>query len=341
MNFKVSILAAMLMTATSAVTADSSVKLEGAGATFPAPLYKQWISTYRNIDPKTTIEYAVVGSGEGVSRFLGNKTDFGASDAPLTDEQLKSAKQGGIVVPATAGMIALVYNLPGLNGPLKLSRETYTALLMGKIPRWNDARIQATNPGLNLPDREIVLVARVDGSGTTYALTTHLNAVNPAWSNRGPGVGKLVSWPAGTMLMNGNEGVAARVKLATGAIGYVEYGFAKQLNLPMAVLENKAGNYVAASDESGAAAIASNSAKGERDIASVLIDPMGANSYPMVSYSWLLLKKDYGDAAKSSALKRFVTWGLETGQDSAQSKGYLRLPANVSQLGKELLATIH
>lgn len=341
MNFKATMLAVTLMTTASFSNADGSVKLEGAGATFPAPLYKQWIKTYRDIDPKTTIDYAVVGSGEGISRFLDDKVDFGASDAPLTEEQAKAAKNGAVAIPATAGMIVLVYNLPGLNGPLKLSRDTYTALLMGKIPRWNDARIQSINPELNLPDREIVVIARRDSSGTTYALTKHLDAVTPAWTSRGPGVGKSVSWSTSTMLMNGNEGVASRVKLAIGAIGYVEYGFAKQLHLPMAVLENKEGNYIVPTDDSGAAAIAANAVKARKDIGTALTDPAGANAYPMVSYSWLLLKKDYQDADKSAALKRFVAWGLDAGQESAASKGYIRLPANVGQMGKDLLATIH
>lgn len=341
MNPKSRLVAAILVCFATVASADGTLQLQGAGATFPAPLYKHWAALYRDVEPQTTVQYAVVGSGEGVSRFLADTVDFGASDEPLSEAQAQSAKHGAVVVPVTAGMIVLTYNLPELNGPLKLSRDTYAALLMGKIPRWNDARIQSTNPNLNLPDREIVLVARKDGSGTTFALTNHLNAVNPNWSTRGPGVGKLVSWPASTMLMNGNEGVASRVKLSVGAVGYVEYGFAKQLNLPMAQLENKEGNFVAPSDESGLASIAANPARNQKDLRTVLTNPAGGNSYPIVSFSWLLLKKDYGDAAKSSALKRFVGWSLQSGQESAAAKGYIRLPANVSQMSKEMLDTVH
>lgn len=341
MNLSTKLLAAFFVSFATAATADDALELHGAGATFPAPLYKHWAKLYQNVEHQTTLQYAVVGSGEGVSQFLADQVDFGASDEPLTEEQAQSAKHGAVVIPVTAGMIVLTYNLPGLNGPLKLSRDSYVALLMGKIPRWNDARIQSTNPNLNLPDREVVLVARRDGSGTTFALTNHLNTVNPNWSNRGPGVGKLVSWPANTMLMKGNEGVASRVKLAVGSVGYVEYGFARQLHLPMAQLENKEGNFVAPSDESGTATIASNPAKDLKDLRTALANPVGGNSYPIVSFSWLMLKKDYGDAAKSSALKRFVSWSLQSGQESATAKGYIRLPANVRQMSKDMLDSVH
>lgn len=341
MNPSTKLMGVILLAVATVASADGALQLQGAGATFPAPLYKHWAKLYRDVEPQTTLQYAVVGSGEGVSQFLADQVDFGASDEPLTEAQAQSAKHGAVVIPVTAGMIVLTYNLPGLNGPLKLSRDTYVALLMGKIPRWNDARIQSTNPSLNLPDREIVLVARRDGSGTTFALTKHLDSVNPNWSNRGPGVGKLVSWPANTMLMKGNEGVASRVKLAVGAVGYVEYGFAKQLHLPMAELENKEGNFVAPNDASGTATIAANPAGNLKELRTVLTNPAGGNAYPIVSFSWLLLKRDYRDAAKSSALKRFVGWSLQAGQESATAKGYIRLPANVRQMGKELLETVH
>lgn len=341
MKFKAALLAAASMFAFSLSFAGDGVRLDGAGATFPAPLYKQWIKAWRDIDPKASIGYTSVGSEEGVRRFLDDSVDFGASDAPLTDDWIRSARHGVVAIPATAGMVVLVYNLPGLKDPLKLSRDTCAALLMGRIPRWSDARIQAINPGLDLPDREIVLVARLDGSGTTYALTNHMNAVNPRWSRIGPGVGTRVNWPVGTMLMAGNESVSARVKLAVGSIGYVEYGFAKRLGLPMAVLENRDGNYVAPADETGAAAIATSEVKGQASAASALADPVGANAYPVVSYSWLVLRKEYGDAAKAAALKRFVAWGLEAGQDSATALGYIKLPANASQFGRDLLTNIH
>lgn len=326
--------------AVQAAAPQGGVTLNGAGATFPAPLYKKWIGAYRKVEPGVTINYAAVGSGEGVTRFLADTVDFGASDAAMTDTQMAAAKHGTVLVPAAAGMVALAYNLPGLNGPLKLSRDTYVALLMGRIPRWNDARIQAINPGLNLPDREVVLVARRDSSGTTFALTNHLSAVSPAWRDLGPGVTKVVGWPAGTMLVQGNEGVAARVKLSVGSVGYMEYSYAKVAGLPVAELENKAGRYVAPSDRSGTAAIASNVSRIPPNLRAFLPDPEGEESYPIVSFSWLLLKERYPDSARAGALKSFVSWGLEQGQSYTEELGFIRLPREIAERGRLALARV-
>ena len=341
-----SILAAALLSApvTQAQTGKagdgSPLTLRGAGATFPAPLYKKWIAAYRKVEPATLIEYAPVGSGDGVKRFLADSVDFGASDAAMTDDQMASAKQGAVLVPATAGLIVLAYNLPGLNGPLKLNRSTYAALLMGKIPRWNDARIQATNPGLNLPDREIVVVARQDSSGTTFALTNHLSAVSPQWRDRGPGVGKVVAWPDTAMIVRGNEGVSARIKLSVGSIGYIEYSFARYLGLATAHLENKEGRFVAPSDVVGETTLAANLSRIPANLRVFIPDPDGAESYPIISFSWLLLRERNADPAKAAALKRFVNWGLNEGQNLSSELGYIRLPANVAELGKAALTRV-
>jgi phosphate transport system substrate-binding protein len=315
--------------------------LQGAGATFPAPLYKKWIGAYRRLDPTTHIEYKDVGSGEGIKRFLEGEVDFGATDAALTDEQIAGARNGAVLVPATAGMIVLTYNLPGLNGPLKLSRDTYVALLLGKIPKWSDARIQATNPGLNLPDRDIVLVARQDSSGTTFALTNHLSTISQQWRDRGPGAGKVIGWPASTMLVRGNEGVAGRVKTSVGSVGYVEYGFAKHLGLPVAHLENKAGRFVAPGAGVGEATLAANLGRMPANLRFFLPDPDGAEAYPIVTFSWLVLRQRYSDPVKAQALKRFVAWGLGEGQDLGPDLGYIRLPGEVADLGTAALADIH
>lgn len=341
-----SILAAAVLSApvsqaqTSKAGDGATLALRGAGATFPAPLYKKWIAAYRKVEPATLIEYAPVGSGEGVQRFLADSVDFGASDAAMTDTQMASAKQGAVLVPATAGLIVLAYNLPGLNGPLKLNRDTYVALLMGKIPRWNDARIQATNPGLNLPDREIVVVARQDSSGTTYALTNHLSAISPQWRDRGPGVGKVVVWPDNAMIVRGNEGVASRIKLSVGSIGYIEYSFARYLGLSTAQLENKEGRFVAPSDVVGETTLAANLSRIPANLRVFIPDPDGAESYPIISFSWLLLKERNADPAKTAALKRFVNWGLGEGQALSSELGYIRLPANVAELGKAALTRV-
>ncbi|MFZ4536085.1 phosphate ABC transporter substrate-binding protein PstS [Propionivibrio sp.] len=341
-----SLLAAAMLTASMTQAQDTKpgigapLALRGAGATFPAPLYKKWIAAYRKVEPATSIEYAPVGSGDGVKLFLADKVDFGASDAAMTDDQMASAKNGAVLVPVTAGLVVLAYNLPGLNGPLKLSRDTYVALLMGKIPRWNDARIKETNPGLNLPDREIVLVARQDSSGTTYALTNHLSAISTLWRDRGPGVGKVVEWPDKTMMVRGNEGVASRIKLSIGSIGYVEYSYAKVVGLSMAQLQNKAGRFVAPNEVVGEATLAANLSRIPANLRVFIPDPDGADSYPVISFSWLLLKERNTDPAKSEALKRFVNWGLTDGQGLSNELGYIRLPANVAELSKAALARI-
>src|SRR5215510_2480762 len=180
--------------------------LRGAGATFPAPLYDQWIGAFRKQNPDLVVTYDAVGSGEGQKRFLANAVDFGASDAALSDEQLAQARPGAQLVPVTAGIIVLAYNMPGLGGDLRLSRDVLVGIFSGAVKTWDDPRIRADNPTLTLPHRSIALVVRQDGSGTTYGFTAHLSAISPAWRDRGPGVGTLVSWPGNTMRARGNEG---------------------------------------------------------------------------------------------------------------------------------------
>jgi phosphate transport system substrate-binding protein len=209
-------LAAVLLTVAPAAqsqdTAKAKVVLKGAGATFPAPLYEKWIQAYRQVDPRVSISYDAVGSGEGQRRFGAGSVDFGASDAALSDEQMARVQAGARLIPASAGIVVLAYNVPGLDGPLKLSRDVYVDIFARRIRTWNDPRIRAVNPGLTLPNRSIALVARQDGSGTTFALTNHLAAISEAWRDRGPGVGNLVDWRGAAMLARGNEGVAGRIR---------------------------------------------------------------------------------------------------------------------------------
>jgi phosphate transport system substrate-binding protein len=308
----------------------AKIVLQGAGATFPAPLYKKWIGVFTAQNPDVAVEYKDVGSGEGVQRFLARTVDFGASDGALTDEQMARVENGARLVPATAGMVVLAYNLPGLGGALKLSREVYADIFLRKIAKWNDPRIKAINPGLTLPNRNIVIAARQDRSGTTFALANHLSAISPEWQ-RGPGVGYAVDWSGRAMLARGNEGVAGLVKVSEGAIGYVEYGFAERLRLPMAQLQNKTGRYVAPGDRTGQAALASNVKQMPENLRLYIPDPDGEESYPIVSLTWLLLYERYGDQQKSAALKRFVTWGLSLGQSYSPELGYITLPAEVAR----------
>lgn len=314
---------------------DAKVTLHGAGATFPAPLYLRWIEVYAKLNPNVAINYDAVGSGEGVKRFLANTVDFGGSDSAMTDEEIAQAEAGVTLVPATAGILALAYNLPEIkkDQTLKLSREVYADIFLGKIRHWNDPRIQALNPDLKLPKQVITLVARQDSSGTTYAMTHHLSAISEEW-RQGPGTGRVVNWPSINMKAPGNEGVAGRIKLSWGSIGYVQYGFAKRLGLPMALLENKAGRYVEPSFEGGRAAIAANLHQVPKNLRVFMPDPEGELSYPIVSLTWLLLHDRLDGPAKGAALKDFINWALTDGQSYNIEMGYIPLPAAMVELAR-------
>jgi phosphate transport system substrate-binding protein len=320
--------------------ATNEISLRGAGSTFSAALYKQWIETYHQSHPEILINYDAVRSGEGVRRFVAGSVDFGASDVALSDREAAEISRGAVMVASTAGMVVLAYNVPGLTGELKLPRDVYPAILSGQIRRWDDPRIQTANPGLNLPHLNIFIVARHDSSGTTFALTNHLAAISLAWREQGLGVGKLVEWPASAMLASGNEGVASRIKISEGSIGYVEYGFAKRLGLPMAALQNKAGKFVSPDDTTGLQSLAEASAKTPVGLNQSIVDPSGAEGYPIVTFSWLLLYRKYDDPEKSSALRDFISWGLSNGQTFSQKLGYIPLPGEIAALGKQALGSI-
>jgi len=317
-----------------------TLELRGGGATFPAPLYQRWISTFSGQHTNLRINYAVTGSGEGIRGFLAEELDFAGSDAALSDEQMAQVKRGAQLVPATAGVIVIAYHVKGLSGPLKFPRDVYKDIFAGKITQWNDSRIQAANPELNLPNRNITIIARQDSSGTTYAFTNHLSAVSQEWRDRGPGAGKVVDWPGNAMVARGNEGVAARIKVSEGAIGYIEYGFAKRLGLPMAWLENKAGHFVEPNDQSGAKALARNSMLMPENLRLLIPDPDGEDAYPILTLSWLLLYRHYPDPAKASAIKQFVNFGLTEGQRYSRELGYVPLPDEIVSRSQKALENI-
>jgi phosphate transport system substrate-binding protein len=318
----------------------NDTSLHGAGSTFSAALYKQWIDTYHQKHPEVSITYDAVGSGEGVRRFVAGEVDFGASDVALSDREAAEISRGAVMVASTAGMVVLAYNVPGLRGELKLPRDVYPGIFSGQIRRWDDPRIQTANPGVSLPHLNIFIVARQDSSGTTFALTNHLAAISLAWREQGLGVGKVVEWPASAMLATGNEGVASRIKISEGSIGYVEYGFAKRLGLPMAALQNKAGKYVSPDDTAGLQSLAEASAKTPVGLNQSIVDPSGANAYPIVTFSWLLLYRKYDDPQKGSTVRDFVAWGLSNGQTFSQKMGYLPLPGEVATAGEQALAGV-
>jgi phosphate transport system substrate-binding protein len=313
------------------------VALRGAGSTFAAPLYRKWIEKYAGLRPNVSISYDAVGSGEGVRRFLADAVDFAGSDEVLNDRETAEAG-GAIMIPVTAGMIAIVYNLPGLPSGIKFPRDVYLDIFAGVIKQWDDARIQAANPGIVFPHRTIGVVARQDGSGTTAAFTRHLDAIGSMWRSKGMQVGKLVDWPNSTILAPGNEGVASKIQSSEGSIGYVEFWYVKKFGLQMASLQNKAGKFIAPSADSGDLALSGRVALVKQLDISVA-DPATAGAYPVPSYSWMLLYPHYRDNTKGAALHDFVEWGLsQQAQVVAAELGYLALPADVIGLGTQTLA---
>jgi len=303
----------------------AATALTGSGATFPAPLYQRWASDFKKVNADVMVNYQSIGSGAGVTQFLQGVTDFGASDTAMKDEEISQSKQNAVMIPATAGSIVLAYNVPGVLAGLKLSRAAYIGILDGGITKWNDPAIAKENPGVNLPSMPITVVSRSDGSGTTAVFTGHCAEVSAEFKEK-VGSGKAVTWPVG-VAGKGNEGVTALIKQTPGSIGYVEFGFAAHNNLTMAALENKARNFITPSIESAAATLAS--VKLPDDLRAFILDPMGANDYPVVSFTWLLVRKTYADAAKAAAVKAFVAYGLTTGQATAPLLGYVTLPQEV------------
>jgi len=312
---------------------EGALLLKGAGSTFDSIIFKRWFAAYHSAHPDTFIKYASVGSGEGVQRFLGKnvnegeQVDFGASDAAMTDAQIAQASNDVLMVPATAGCVVLAYNLPGFKGDLKLSRKAYAGIFLGTIKNWNDPAIAASNPGVTLPKLTIVTAVRQDSSGTTYAFTRNLDAISDEWRRRfGPAT--LVNWPGNAMRAKGNEGVAGLIEKSAGSIGYVGYEFARRIGLDGATLENKEGKYVKASGQSCSAALAN--AQMPDNLRLFVPDPTGPDSYPIATFSWVLLRKSYKDAKTVAALKDLFQWSLTDGQRYATELGYVPLPSSVS-----------
>lgn len=305
-----------------------NVQLTGAGASFPAPLYQTWFQGLNQKYNNLQVNYQATGSGAGVEQFTKGTVDFGASDVAMKDEEIAKvpADRGVILLPMTAGSIVLAYNLADVP-ELKLPRAVYTDILLGKIKSWDDPAIAKANPGAKLPKQTITVVHRADGSGTTAVFTKHLSAISPEWKTK-VGEGKEVKWPVGVAAQK-NDGVAAQISQAPGSIGYLEYGFAKQSNLKVAALENKAGKFVVPDDKSAAQTLASVTLPD--NLRAFISDPEGDGSYPIVTYTWLLTYKKYPDAAKAKAVEAMIEYGLNEGQSKAAELGYVPLPPNVIQ----------
>jgi phosphate transport system substrate-binding protein len=302
--------------------------LTGAGATFPYPIYSKWFSDYA-AKSGVKINYQSIGSGGGIRQLTEGTVDFGASDAPMTDAELAKAKGPILHIPTVLGAVVVTYNVPGVTQPLKLTGDVVADIFSGKIAKWNDPRIKSLNSGAALPNQDILVVHRSDGSGTTYIFSDYLSAVSPAWA-KAPGKGKELQWPVGVG-GKGNEGVAGQVKQTPGAIGYVELAYAKQNGLPFASVKNGNGEFVAPSIESVTAAAAGAAAKlpANTDFRVSIVNASGAGAYPISSFTYLLIDKSGANPAKQKQLLAFLKWALSDGEQSAAALDYAPLPASV------------
>jgi phosphate transport system substrate-binding protein len=305
---------------------NEQVSLVGAGASFPAPLYQRWFQEVSTGTQNLQVDYQSVGSGAGIERFTQGLVDFGASDVAMSDDEIAAVEGGVNLLPMTAGSIVLTYNLPEVP-ELNLSRDVYVDILLGNIANWNDQRIAADNPDVTLPDVPITVVYRSDGSGTTGVFTKHLSAISEDW-NSSVGEGKTIQWPVGVGAPK-NDGVTAQVQQTPGAIGYVEYGFANSAGLPMASLQNQAGNFIKPSAEAASATL--DAVVLPENLRAFITDPEGDQSYPIVTYTWLLTYDSYDDPEKAKALEATIEYALTQGQTLSGELGYIPLPPSVVQ----------
>jgi phosphate transport system substrate-binding protein len=308
------------------VPALAQTKLNGAGATFPNPIYSKWFSEYHKLHPDIEINYQSIGSGGGIRQVIAGTVDFGASDGPMTDDQLKEAKMKILHFPTVLGADVPAYNIPGVNAELKFTPDALAGIFLGKITKWNDKALTGPNPGVSLPDRDIIVVHRSDGSGTTYIWTDYLSKISPEWQSQA-GKGTSVKWPVG-LGGKGNEGVAGSIRQLQGSIGYVELIYAVQNNISYGSVKNAAGNFVKASLESVTAAAAS-APKMPADFRISITNPPGKDAYPISSFTWLLIPAQIQDAAKRDAMKDFLKWMLTDGQKYNEGLSYAQLPKEV------------
>lgn len=325
LNFSRKILAIALLTGVSA-TASAQLMINGAGATFPYPIYSKWFDEYAKVDPSVRFNYQSIGSGGGQKQILAQTVDFGASDGPMSDDNLAKAPGKLLHIPTVAGADVVAYNLPG-NPALKLDADAIAGIFLGQIKKWNDSKITALNPGVTLPDQEIVVVHRSDGSGTTYIWTDYLSKISPEWKTK-VGTNTSVNWPTG-IGGKGNEGVAGQIKQTPGAVGYVELIYAVQNKMPYADVKNSAGNFVKPSLESVTAALAT--ADIPDDFRFSMTNAPGKDAYPIAGATWLLVYQQQKDATKGKKLVEFLKWAMTDGEKMAKDLQYAPLPESVQQ----------
>ncbi len=301
--------------------------LNGAGATFPYPMYSKWFSEYHKLHPDAEINYQSIGSGGGIRQVLAGTVDFGASDGPMTDEQLAQSKVKILHVPTVLGAVVPAYNIPGVSGEIKFTPEALAGIFLGKITAWNDNALTSANPGVNLPNQPIIVIHRSDGSGTTFIFTDYLSKVSPEWQSQ---VGKntSVKWPVG-LGGKGNEGVAGMIRQMQGAIGYIELIYAVQNKIPYGTVKNSAGSFVKASLDSVTAA-AGSVKNMPADFRVSITNAPGKDAYPISSFTWLLIPVKSKDAARGKIISDFLNWMVDDGQKMAAELTYAPLPANVA-----------
>jgi phosphate transport system substrate-binding protein len=317
------------------VTAVFAQQLTGAGATFPYPIYSKWFDTYHKMNPGVTINYQSIGSGGGIQQVKAGTVDFGASDAPLSDEEQASMPTPVVHIPTVAGAVVMSYNLPGVSAQLKMDGPVIADMFLGKITKWNDPRLAALNKGVNLPSLPVAIAHRSDGSGTSYIYTNYLAAVSAEWKGK-VGAGKSVNWPVG-LGGKGNEGVAALVKQTPGGLGYVELAYAIQNHLAYAQVKNKSGKFIEPSVASTTAAAAGGAPALRAEIRTPIVNSPGAGAYPISGFTYLLVYRDMKDPVRGKALGGFLKWAMGDGQKLAESLYYAPLPKSVVALNAATL----
>jgi len=318
--------------------ANAGTLINGAGATFPYPIYSKWFSEYAKIDTSVKFNYQSIGSGGGIKQITEQTVDFGASDKFLTDAELKAAPGKLIHIPTVMGAVVVTYNVPGVKSGLKLTADDVSGIYLGKITRWNDPKIAANNPGVRLPAKQIIVVHRSDGSGTTAIFTDYLSNVSPEWKSK-VGMGTSVKWPAG-LGGKGNEGVAGQVKNTENSVGYVELAYAFENKLPFATLKNRDGHYIVPSIESTTAAAAGAAKHMPSDYRISLVNQPGKSAYPIAGFTWLLVYEHQKDAVKGKKLVEFLKWELKKGQKLAAPLRYAPLPASVAKMVEKTINSI-
>jgi phosphate transport system substrate-binding protein len=321
-----------------AVPAVGQTTLNGAGATFPYPMYSKWFSDYHKLHPDVEINYQSIGSGGGIRQVLAQTVDFGAADVTMTDEQLSQAKVKILHIPTVLGAVVPAYNVPGVTGDLRFSAEVIADICLGKITSWNDPAIVKDNPGVKLPAQSIVVVHRSEGSGTNFIFTDYLSKISSEWAG-GPGKGASIKWPVG-LGAKGNEGVAGMIRQMDGAFGYLELIYAAQNHIPYGTVKNAAGSWVKASLE-GTTAAAASVKNMPADFRVSITNAPGKDAYPISSFTWLLVPTQSKDQARGKIMVDFLTWMLDDGEKMTEALDYAPLPDSVATKVRESIKQVH